>query len=113
MSCVSIKTVIGNCFCIYHFWKNQQSSLKRPITTKAITKRNTVNKKNLTNKKVFLTFDKGLLPYKQDLLTYIKQDLLANTKKPRQAATANFHGKFLWQIFAANSRGKFFFLFLI
>ena len=52
-----------------------------PITATAITKRNTVNKENLTNKKVLLTYKSGLLSYKQDLLTYTKKDLLTNTKK--------------------------------
>ena len=50
-----------------------------PITATAITKRNTVNKENLTNKKVLLTCKKGLLSYKQDLLTFTKKDLLTNT----------------------------------
>ena len=73
--------------------------LRWPITATAITKRNTVNKENLTNKKVLLT-------YKQDLLTYTEKDLLTNTngKYPRQTPTANSCGKFLRQIPTANSR---------
>ena len=51
-----------------------------PITATAITERNTVNKEKLTNKNVLLTYKKGLLPYKQDLFTCIKKDLLTNTK---------------------------------
>ena len=49
-------------------------------TATAITKRNTVNKENLTNKKVLRTYKKGLLSHEQDLLTYTKRDLLTNTK---------------------------------
>ena len=52
-------------------------TLRWSITAAAITKRNTVNKENLTTKKVLLTYKKGLLSYKQDLLT--KKDLLKNT----------------------------------
>ena len=92
------------------------------ITATAITKRNTANKENLTNKNVLLTYKKGLVSSKQHLLTYTKKDLVTNTndKKPRQILTANSCGKFLrkisttnsrgkepWQILAANSRGKF------
>ena len=43
------------------------------MTATAITKRNTVNKENLTNQKVLLIYKKGLRPYKQDLLTYPKK----------------------------------------
>ena len=66
-----------------------------PITATAITKRNTINKENITNKKVLLTYKKGLLSYKQDLPTYTKNDLLTNTngKYPRQIAMANSYGK--------------------
>ena len=56
-------------------------------------KKNTVDKENLTNKNVSLTCKKGLLPYKQDLLTYTKKYSLTYTKNPRQIATANSHGK--------------------
>ena len=66
----------------------------------AITKRNTVNKENLTYKK-------GLLSFKQDWLTYTKKGLLANTKNTLQIATANSCGKFLRQIAMANSCVKF------
>ena len=65
--------------------------LRWPITTTAITKRNIINKENLTNKKVSLTSKKSLLPYKQDLLSYTKKDLLTNI--PRHIATTNSHGK--------------------
>ena len=81
-----------------------------PITATAITKRNTIDKENLTNKNVSLTCKKGLLPYKQDLLTYTKKYSLTYPKNPRQIATANSHGKFRGkfprQIPAADSRGK-------
>ena len=74
------------------------------MTATTITKRNCVNKKDLTNK-VFLANKKGLLPYKQDLLTYIKKDFLTYTKThgkwPRQ-----IRGRFSWQIPTANSHGK-------
>ena len=36
--------------------------LQWPTTATTITKRNTVNKENLTNQKVLLTYKKGLLP---------------------------------------------------
>ena len=65
-------------------------SLWWPITTTTITKRNTINKENLTNKKVLPTYKRGLPPYKQDLLTYTKKSLLRNTKNPQEIATANF-----------------------
>ena len=44
--------------------------LRRPIAATAITKRNTVNKENLTNRNVLLTYKKGLLPYIQDLVSH-------------------------------------------
>ena len=44
------------------------------------------------------TYEKGLPPCKQDLLTYTKKDSLLYTKKT--------HGKFLLQIPTAISRGK-------
>ena len=84
-----------------------------PITATTVTKRNTVNRENLTNQNIFLTYKKGLLPYKQDLLTYTKKDSLIYTKKPtanscrkfpRQIPAANSHGKFSWQIPTANSQ---------
>ena len=68
-----------------------------------MTKRNTVNKEDLTNEKILLTYKKGLLPHKQDLLTYTTMDLLTNAKK----TTANFHGELLQQVLAVNSHGKF------
>ena len=80
--------------------------LRWPITTTAITKRNTVNKENFINQKVLLTYKKGFLPYKQDLLTYIKKYSLTYTKNPRQILTANSQDKFLRQILTVNSRGK-------
>ena len=67
--------------------------LRWPITTTAITKRNTINKENFINQKVLLTYKKGLLRYKQDLLTYARKYSLTYTKNPRQIATANSHGK--------------------
>ena len=67
--------------------------VRGPMTATTITKRNTVNKQNLTDKKVLLKYKKGLLPCKQDFLTYTKMDLLTNTKTPRQIATANSRGK--------------------
>ena len=73
-----------------------------PITATAITKRNTINKENITNKKVLLTYKKGLLSYKQDLLTYTKKQFAYKYK--RQIVTANNHGKFSRQIPTANSR---------
>ena len=81
--------------------------LRWPITATGITKRITVNKENFTNKNVLLTYEKGLLSYKQDLLTYTKKDLLTNTKNTRQIATAIFCGKVSRQIATANSCGKF------
>ena len=49
-----------------------------------------------------------MLPYKQDLLTSRKKDLLTNTKNPRQIATVNFTanscGKFSQQIPTTNSQ---------
>ena len=81
-----------------------------------ITRRNTVNKENVTNQKVLHTYEKGLPPYKQDLLIYTKKDSFIYTKNPRQngdskfsrqIATANSCGKFSRQILAANSHGKF------
>ena len=81
-----------------------------------ITRRNTVNKENLTNQKGLHTYEKGLPPYKQDLLIYTKKDSLIYTKNPRQngdskfsrqIATANSCGKFSLQIATANSCGKF------
>ena len=78
-------------------------NVRWPITPAQKQKRNTANKENLTNK----TF---LLPYKQDLLAYTKKDLLTNTKKPRQKATANFTAKscdkFPRENAVANSRGN-------
>ena len=71
---------------------------KAHITTMIITRRNTVNKENVTNQKVLHTYEKGLPPCKQDLLTYTKKDSLLYTKKT--------HGKFLLQIPTAISRGK-------
>ena len=65
----------------------------------AVTKRNTVNKENLTYKK-------GLLSFKQDWLTYTKKGLLANTKNTLQIAMANSCVKFPRQISAADSHGK-------
>ena len=56
-------------------------------------KRNTVNKENLTNQTVLLTYKKDLLPFEQDLLTHTKTDPLKYTKNPRQIAKANFSGK--------------------
>ena len=43
----------------------------------ALTKRNTANKENLTNKKGLLTCKKGLLPYKQD---YVNKSCLYGSK---------------------------------
>ena len=71
----------------------QSLHVRWPIIDTALTKRNTVNKENLTNQ-VLLTYEKGLLPYKQDLLTYTKKYSLTYTKNPRQIATASSHGKF-------------------
>ena len=68
-------------------------NLRWPITATAITKRNTVNKENLTNQKVLFTYKKGLLPYKQDLLIYTKKYSLTYTKNPRQIPAANSRGK--------------------
>ena len=70
-----------------------------PITITAITRRNTVNKENLTNQKVLRTYRKGLPPYKQNLLIYTKKDsLIYIQKNKRQIATANSHNKFPRQI---------------
>ena len=98
---------------------NQFRNLRWPITATVKTKRNTANNENFTNKNALLTYEKVLLPYKQDLLTYAKKDLLTNTKKPwqitsaiscgkfsRQIVMANFCVKFPRQISASNSRGK-------
>ena len=61
-----------------------------------VQKETLVIKKISQIKKVLLTHKKGLLPYKQDLLTYTKKNLLTYTKNPRQTEipTANSHGKF-------------------
>ena len=61
--------------------------LRWPLTASTITKRNTVKKENLTNKK--------------NLLTYIKKDLLTYKK-----LTINSYGKFLQQVPKVNSCGK-------
>ena len=66
--------------------------------TVIITKRNTVNKENLTNQNVLLTTKKGMLPYKQDLL-HIQERIRLNIQKT--------HGKQPRQILAANSHSKF------
>ena len=96
--------------------RTMMHTLRWPIAATAKTKRNTVNKENLTNKKVLLTYNKGLLPYKQDLISYTKKEFAYKYKKPtannhskflRQILTANFCGKFPPQIPAANSHGKF------
>ena len=64
-------------------WK--KANLRWPTTSTTITRRNTVNKENLTNQKVLHTYKMGLHPYKQDLLTYEKKDSLIswnyNTKQ--------------------------------
>ena len=75
-----------------------------PITATAKTKRNTVNKEILINKKVLFTYKKGLLSNKKDLLTK-KKDLLTQ-KKGLLACTKQTHGKFSWQIATAKSHGK-------
>ena len=90
------------------------------IIATTIAKRNIVKKENFTNKKVLLNYEKCLLPYKQDSLTYTKKDSLTNTINPRQIAMenscgnfprktpmANSYGKFSRQIATANSCGKF------
>ena len=46
------------------------------ITATAKIKGNTVNKENLTNQTVLLTYKKDLLPFEQDLLTHTKTDPL-------------------------------------
>ena len=58
-----------------------------PITATAITKRNTINKENITNKKVLLTYKKGLLSYKQKICPHIQKTICL------QIQTANTHGK--------------------
>ena len=63
------------------------------ITATAKIKGNTVNKENLTNQTVLLTYKKDLLPFEQDLLTHTKTDPLKYAKNPRQTAKANFSGK--------------------
>ena len=63
------------------------------ITATAKIKGNTVNKENLTNQTVLLTYKKDLLPFEQDLLTHTKTDPLKYTKNPQQTAKANFSGK--------------------
>ena len=83
------------------------SFLRWPITATTITRRSTVNKENLTNQKVLQTYEKGLPPYKQDLLTYTKKDSLIYTKNPLQIATANSCSKFPRRAPAANSHDKF------
>ena len=74
-----------------------------------ITKRNTVNKEILINKKVLLSDEKGLLSIKKGLFT--KKKRLAHTEKrfvyiqktnPQQTATANSHDKKMWQILTAD-----------
>ena len=55
--------------------------LRWPITAMTITRRKTVNKKNLTNQKVLHTYKKGLPPYKQDLLRYTKKRIALYIQK--------------------------------
>ena len=76
------------------------------ITAITIAKRNTVKKENFTNKKVLLNYEKCLLPYKQDSLTYTKKDSLTNTINPRQIAMENSCCNFPRKTPMANSRGK-------
>ena len=67
-------------------------NLRWPITTTTITKRSTINE-HFTNKKDLFASKKVCFPpYKQDLFTYTKKDLLIYTKIPRQIATVNSHG---------------------
>ena len=68
------------------------------------TKRNTVNKEILINKKKIFHILKGLLSHKKDLLKKKKDSL--TQKKGLLTYTKQTHGKFLWQIATANSHGK-------
>ena len=110
---------------IFRFVKSSDRTiiLRWPITATAITKRNTVNKEILINKKIFLlTFKKGLLFHlkkiclqRKRIYSHIKKVCLHTENKPavnshrkfsRQTATANSCGKFPLQILSANSYSK-------
>ena len=71
-----------------------------PITVMTNTKRNIINKENLTNKKVLLTPKKGF--------AYIYKNPTANShsKLSRQISTANSGGEFPRQKAGANTHGK-------
>ena len=77
------KVLISSVFSCFLIANYQEKKRKLPTTVAqivtVITKRNTINKENLTNENFLLTYKKGLLSYKQDLLTYTKKDLLTNT----------------------------------
>ena len=70
--------------------------LRWPITATAITKRNTVNKEIIINKKTFahkLSIKKDLFTKKKDLLTQKKRFAYIHKTNPRQITKANSHGK--------------------
>ena len=101
-----------------------------PITATAITKRSTVNKEILINKKKFCSHIKKvcfcfqlkkICSHGKKVCLHTKNNPTANStgkfsrkiatanrcgKFPRQIATANSHGKTSRQIAAANSYGK-------
>ena len=73
--------------------------VRLPITATTITKRNTVKKKILINKKRFY----NLLTQKKSLFTHTKQTY---GKQTQQILTANGYSKFPRQITAKNSHRK-------
>ena len=92
-----------------------KSRVRWPITTTPITKRNTVNKENILNKKTFCSHIKGFLSIKKDLLTQ-KKGLPTYTKEtqgkwPRQIVSrqkpmANSCSKFPQKISTVNTHSN-------
>ena len=82
------------------------------VTATKITKRNTIDKENFTNKKVWLTktvcfhINKICSHIQKRISLYIKKTN-GNSKFSRQIATSNSCGKFLRQILVAISHRKF------
>ena len=96
-------------------------AVRWPITFTAITKRNTVNKEILINKKKFCSHLKKVCSHRKKFWLHtqnkptanshdiqLRQILTANShgKKPRQIAAANLQRKKPWQIAAKKSHCK-------
>ena len=79
-----------------------------PITFTAITKRNTVNKEILINKKKFCSHLKKVCSHRKKFWLHTQNKPTANSHdiQLRQIPTANSHGKFPRQKATANSCGK-------